>query len=76
MVQNFLQQALWDAAKTGDTARIRILVVDGVDVHAVNADGQNAIQIAIAHGQESAYKTLMAASEMQRLLMGAVKRAA
>lgn len=76
MTEHDLQIALWSAAETGDKQQIRILVVDGADVFAINPQGLNAIQIAAAQGHDGAHKTLLAAADMQRLMMAAVKKAA
>lgn len=71
-----LQSMLWNAAKRGDCNGIRIAVAQGADVLACDAFGQNAIHMAIQHGQQDAYKTLQAAADMQRLMTSAVRRAA
>lgn len=68
MTPNEMQQALWDAAKKGDKEKIRMLVVAGADVNAADEDGRTAMNIASQHGQADAYKTLLAAREMQELM--------
>ena len=73
MNQNDMQKALWDAAKKGDKEKIRMLVVAGADVTAEDAEGRTALNIASQYGQADAYKTLLAAREMQELMKAGVK---
>lgn len=73
MNQNEMQRALWDAAKKGDKEKIRMLVVAGADVTATDAEGRTALNIASQYGQADAYKTLLAAREMQELMRAGVK---
>lgn len=59
--------ALWSAAKSGDCPRIRVLVLDGVDLDARDAQGRTAINIATQYNRHDALKTLLAAREMRRM---------
>lgn len=59
--------ALWGAAKTGNCARIRLLVMEGVDLDARDAEGRTAINIATQYNQHAALKTLLAGREMRRM---------
>jgi ankyrin repeat protein len=68
MNKNDMQKALWLAAKNGDKEKIRMLVVAGADVNALDAEGRTALHIASQHGQADAYKTLLAAREMQAMV--------
>lgn len=68
MTQDEMQKALWFAAKSGDKERIRMLVVAGADVNMTDEDGRTALNIASQYGQADAYKTLLAAREMQELM--------
>lgn len=67
MKQARLEQALWTAAQNGDCARIRMLVMEGVDLDARDAQGRTALNIATHCNQANAIKTLMAAKEMLRM---------
>lgn len=68
MTRDDMQKALWLAAKKGDREKIRMLVVAGADVNAPDAEGRNALHIASQYGQADAYKTLLAAREMQEMV--------
>jgi hypothetical protein len=59
--------ALWGAAKTGNCQRIRLLVMEGVDLDARDAQGRTAINIATQYSQHNALKTLLAARELRRM---------
>jgi ankyrin repeat protein len=72
MKQTDMQKALWDAAKKGDKEKIRMLVVAGADVTAEDEEGRTALNIASQYGQADAYKTLLAAREMQELMKAGV----
>lgn len=61
------EQALWIAAQRGDCARIRVLVMEGVDLDARDEEGRTAFNIATQYAQHAALKTLLAAREMRRL---------
>lgn len=61
------EQALWFAAREGNCARIRQLVMDGVDLEARDPQGRTAINIATQYNRGDAIKTLMAAREMRRM---------
>jgi len=67
MTKDELQKALWTAAQKGDKEKIRMLVVAGADVSAEDDLGRTALNIASQYGQADAYKTLLAAREMQEL---------
>ena len=68
MTPQDMQKALWEAARKGDKQKIRMLVVAGADVSATDEEGRNALNIASQYGQADAYKTLLAAREVQDLL--------
>lgn len=68
MTPNEMQSALWEAAKKGDKEKIRMLVAAGVNVTAEDAEGRTALNIASQYGQADAYRTLLAAREMQELM--------
>lgn len=61
------EAALWAAAKHGNCQRIRLLVLEGVDLDARDNQGRTAINIATQYSQHAALKTLLAAREMRRL---------
>lgn len=61
------EQMLFIAAKAGDCAKIRMLVMDGVDLDARDSSGRTAINIATQYSQQNALKTLLAAREMRRM---------
>ncbi len=66
-VSQVKEQALWMAAQNGDCARIRMLVMEGVDLEVRDAQGRTALNIATNYNQRDAIKTLMAAREMLRM---------
>lgn len=68
MTPNEMQNALWEAAKKGDKEKIRMLVVAGANVTALDEEGRTALNIASQYGQAEAYRTLLAAREMQELM--------
>lgn len=68
LTQTQIQEALWAAAKAGDKEKIRMLVVAGADVEAEDDLGRTAVNIASQYGQAEAYRTLLAAREMQQLM--------
>ena len=61
------EKALWIAAKNGDCGRIRLLVMEGVDLEARDSQGRTAINIATQYNQQAVIKTLLAAKEMRRM---------
>lgn len=61
------EQALFIAVRAGDCAKIRMLVMDGVDLDARDPMGRTAINIATQYSQQNALKTLLAAREMRRM---------
>jgi hypothetical protein len=67
MQEAAMEELLWNAAKRGDCARIRMLVMDGVDLDARDAQGRTAINIATQYNQRDVLKTLLAAKEMRRM---------
>lgn len=75
MTPNDIQQALFLAAKKGDKEKIRMLVVAGADVNAVDEEGRTPLHVASQHGQADAYKTLLAAREMQELMSAGINPA-
>ncbi len=60
-----MEQALWMAAKNGDCPKIRVLVMEGVDLEARDPQGRTAINIATQYNRRDALKTLLAAKEMR-----------
>lgn len=62
---NAKEKMLWAAARDGDCYKIRVLVMDGVDLDARDAQGRTAINIATQYNRQDALKTLMAAREMR-----------
>lgn len=72
MTQDEMQKALWFAAQKGDKERIRMLIVAGADVNAMDDLGRTALNIASQYGQADAYKTLLAAREMQELMRAGI----
>lgn len=72
MTQDEMQKALWFAAQKGDKERIRMLIVAGADVMAQDDLGRTALNIASQYGQADAYKTLLAAREMQELMKAGI----
>lgn len=61
------EKALWVAAKSGDCGRIRLLVMEGVDLDARDSQGRTALNIATQYNQQAVIKTLLAAKEMRRM---------
>lgn len=61
------EKALWIAARSGDCGRIRLLVMEGVDLEARDSQGRTAINIATQYNQQAVIKTLLAAKEMRRM---------
>lgn len=61
------EQKLWAAARVGDCATLRRLVVEGADIEARDPAGRTALHIATQYGHAEARKTLMAAREMRSL---------
>lgn len=74
MTQDEMQKALWFAAQKGDKERIRMLIVAGADVTAQDDLGRTALNIASQYGQADAYKTLLAAREMQELMRAGISQ--
>jgi ankyrin repeat protein len=72
MTPNEMQKALWAAAEKGDKEKIRMLVVAGASVTAEDDLGRTALNIASQYGQADAYKTLLAAREMQELMQAGI----
>jgi len=66
-VPGIAETQLWVAARMGDCATIRVLVVEGVDLEARDMDGRTALNIATQYNQKEAQKTLLAAREMRRM---------
>lgn len=65
-VNQAFQERLWEAARLGDTATIRMLAMsDQVDVNAKNEDGFDAFNIATQAGKAEAATTILAAREVQ-----------
>jgi hypothetical protein len=58
---------LWDAAKTGDSATIRVLALGGVDLDARNEDDLTALHLARRHNHPSTVRAILAAREFQYL---------
>ncbi len=58
---------LWQAAKSGDASRIRLLVSRGVDVNIRNKDGWTPLHVATQYGHVEAMRTLISARSMQRM---------
>lgn len=66
-VSGLKEKALWHAARSGDCYAIRLLIMDGVDIDARDAQGRTAINIATQYNQKDALKTLLAGKEMRRM---------
>jgi hypothetical protein len=62
--QSMMQEKLWAAAARGDSASIRILAVEGVDIDARNADGFTAYNLATQNGHFNTALTILAARNM------------
>lgn len=62
--QSILQEKLWAAAARGDSATIRVLVMEGVDVNARNVDGFTAYNLATQNGHYNTALTILAARNM------------
>lgn len=61
------ERALWRAARDGDCYKIRVLVIEGVDLDARDSQGRTALNIATQYNMGEAIKTLRAAKEMQAM---------
>lgn len=61
------ETALWVAAQNGDCHRIRLLVMEGVDLEMRDSYGRTALNIAMQYNQKEAIKTIMAAKEMRKM---------
>ncbi len=59
-----LNEQLRQAARDGDAAKIRLLVMSGADVDARDEEGWTAFNIATAHGHASVATTLLAARQL------------
>ncbi|HEY8191894.1 MAG TPA: ankyrin repeat domain-containing protein [Alphaproteobacteria bacterium] len=62
--QSMLQEKLWAAAARGDSATIRVLVMEGVNVHARNIEGFTAYNLATQNGHYNTALTILAARNM------------
>ncbi len=61
------ESALWIAAQEGDCHKIRLLVLEGVDLEMRDSYGRTALNIAMQYHKKDAIKTLMAAKEMRKM---------
>lgn len=61
------EKALWMAARNGDCYKIRVLVMQGVDLEARDSQGRTALNIATQYNMGEAIKTLRAAKEMKAM---------
>jgi len=61
------ESALWVAAEKGDCHKIRLLVMQGVDLEMRDSYGRTALNIAMQYHKKDAIKTLMAAKEMRKM---------
>lgn len=59
-----LNEQLREAARSGDCAKIRLLVMSGADVDVRDEEGWTAFNIATAAGQNQAATTLLAARQL------------
>lgn len=59
------QEQLWAAAGTGDSATIRALAMEGVDVDARNPDGFTAYNLATQNGHHNTALTILAFRKMK-----------
>ncbi len=62
--QDDLNEQLREAARSGDCAKIRLLVMSGADVDARDEEGWTAFNIAAAAGKNQAATTLLAARQL------------
>lgn len=67
-----LEEQLWQAAREGDAAKIRQLVLRGADIDARTPEGWTALNLAAKNGSGAAMRTLIAAREMQAQLAAGV----
>lgn len=58
---------LWQAAKAGDAARIRMLVAEGVDVNVRDKNGWTPLHVATQYGHTEAMRALINARSMQNM---------
>lgn len=62
--QNDLNEQLREAARTGDCAKIRLLVMSGADVDHRDEEGWTPFNIATSSGYAQAATTLLAARQL------------
>lgn len=62
--QDDLNEQLREAARHGDCAKIRLLIMSGADADARDEDGWSAFNIATSYGYSSAATTLLAVRQL------------
>ena len=67
-----LEEELWQAAREGDSTRIRRLILRGADIDARTEEGWTALNLAAKSGHGAAIRTLIAAREMQAQIASGV----
>lgn len=62
-----LHQRLWEAASRGDSAAVRMLAMNGVDVDVRNPDGFTAYNLATRNGHYNTALIILTARQMKYL---------
>ena len=67
-----LNLSLLRAAKNGDCAEIRRLIIEGADLNTCDEQSRNVLSVAVANNQHQAIRTLESALEVQKLVRSGV----